>query len=333
MMRLRTLLLIAAGPIAAGAVAAGCGGSNSNRAPAPAATPAPAGFDQVVARAMPSVLQIQSPTGLGSGVVLDAAGHVVTNAHVVAGAKRFTVTLADGSRRVGTLVGTFPEGDLAVVKVQGGTPHPATFADSSKVRVGQYALAIGNPLGLRSSVTQGIVSSTSRTVNEGSGVALPAVIQTSAPINPGNSGGALVDANGAVIGIPTLVATDPELNGAAADGIGFAISSNTVRRIAAQLVAHGRVVDSGRAWLGVGLRSLPSGGELVSSVQRGGPAARAGILANDVIVEVDGRPTPSVDDVAVVLAAKRPGARVAIRLIRGGAERRLTLALGHTPAG
>ena len=124
------------------------------------------------------------------------------------------------------------------------------------MRVGQYALAIGNPLGLRSSVTQGIVSSTSRTVPEGGGVALPSVIQTSAPINPGNSGGALVDANGAVIGVPTLAALDPEMGGTAADGIGFAISSNTVRSIASQLVADGRVLHSGRAWLGVQLRTV-----------------------------------------------------------------------------
>jgi S1-C subfamily serine protease len=167
---------------------------------------------------------------------------------VVAGARRFTVTLADGSQRVATLRGTFPGGDLAVITLPGARPRPAVFADSTRVRVGEYALAIGNPLGLRSSVTQGIVSSTSRTVPEGDGVSLPSVIQTSAPINPGNSGGALVDATGAVIGIPTLAAIDPEM-GSAADGIGFAIASNTVRAVASQLIAHGRVLHSGRALL------------------------------------------------------------------------------------
>jgi S1-C subfamily serine protease len=200
-----------------------------------------AGFAPVVARALPSVVQIRSPRGLGSGVVLDRAGHVVTNAHVVAEAHSFRVTLADGSHDSATLRGTFAQGDLAVVQLHAARPRAATFADSSSVRVGDYALAIGNPLGLRSSVTQGIVSSTGRTVPEGGGVALPAVIQTSAPINPGNSGGALVDAKGAVIGVPTLAATDPELGGAA-DGIGFAIPSNTVRSIAGQLVDHGRVL-------------------------------------------------------------------------------------------
>jgi putative serine protease PepD len=214
----------------------------------PIAAPPPglslgAGFAPVVARALPSVVQIRSSRGLGSGVVLDAAGHVVTNAHVVAGARSFRVTLADGSQDSATLRGAFVQGDLAVVQLHAARPRAATFADSSSVRVGDYALAIGNPLGLRSSVTQGVVSSTSRTVPEGGGVALPAVIQTSAPINPGNSGGALVDSKGAVIGIPTLAATDPELGGAA-DGIGFAIASNTARSIAGQLVAHGRVLHT-----------------------------------------------------------------------------------------
>jgi len=329
----RPSALIAAGLTASVLAAAGCGAATNTAAPPASATPAAHGFDDVVAKAMPSVVQIQSSLGLGSGIALDTAGHVVTNAHVVAGSKTFRVTLADGSTHPGTLVGSFPQGDLAVVSVPSAKLRPATFADSSRVHVGEYALAIGNPLGLRSSVTQGIVSATSRTVSEGGGVALPAVIQTSAPINPGNSGGALVDATGAVIGIPTLAATDPEFNGAAADGIGFAISSNTVKQIAGQLVARGRVVDSGRASLGLELRSLPTGGVLVAAVVPGGPAARAGIRRADVLVKLDGRPTPTVDDVAVALAAHRPGARVTIELARGGAAQDLSVTLGQIPAG
>jgi S1-C subfamily serine protease len=331
-MRVRTLTVVAAGLTASALAATGCGGTTPAAAPAAPAVAA-GGFDHVVAQAMPSVVQIQSAKGLGSGVVFDNAGHVVTNAHVVAGSSRFRVTVADGSTHTGTLVGTFAQGDLAVVLVRGLKLRPATFADSSRVRVGQYALAIGNPLGLRSSVTQGIVSSTSRTVSEGSGVALPAVIQTSAPINPGNSGGALVDANGAVIGIPTLAATDPEFGGAAADGIGFAISSNTVKQIAGQLVANGHVVNSGRAWIGVGLRTLPGGGVLVASVVPNGPAAVAGIRTNDLIVKLGGSPTPTVDDVAVALAAKRPGARMEVELVRGGATQHLQVTPGQTPSG
>jgi putative serine protease PepD len=227
------IVLIAIAIVAAGA-------ATGRHDPNAAAVPEASGFEDVVARALPSVVQIRSQSGLGSGIVFDAEGHIVTNAHVVAGFKRFAVTLADGTVHNASLQGSYPQGDLAVVQIEGARPKPAGFADSSKVRVGEYALAIGNPLGLRSSVTQGIVSSTSRTVPEGGGVTLPSVIQTSAPINPGNSGGALVDSTGAVIGIPTLAAEDPEMGGAA-DGIGFAISSNTVRAVAEQLIDHGSV--------------------------------------------------------------------------------------------
>jgi S1-C subfamily serine protease len=196
------------------------------------------------------------------------------------------------------------------------------FADSSKVRVGEYALAIGNPLGLRSSVTQGIVSSTSRTVPEGGGVTLPSVIQTSAPINPGNSGGALVDSTGAVIGIPTLAAEDPEMGGAA-DGIGFAISSNTVRAIAEQLIAHGSVARSSQPSLGVQLRGAADS-VVVADVTSDGPADRAGVQPGDVIVSVAGRRTRSVDDVVQALANERPGRKVAIEL-RGAGSAEVTL--------
>jgi putative serine protease PepD len=297
----------------------------------PPGPPSGAGFARVVARALPSVVQIRSARGLGSGVVLDAAGHVVTNAHVVAGADRFRVTLVDGSQDSATLRGAFVEGDLAVVQLHAARPRPATFADSSSVRVGDYALAIGNPLGLRSSVTQGIVSSTSRTVPEGGGVALPAVIQTSAPINPGNSGGALVDSEGAVIGIPTLAATDPQLGGAAV-GIGFAIASNTVRSVASQLVARGRVLHSGRAWLGVELRTLAGRGVVVADTAAGGPAARAGLRAGDVIVRIMGRPTTSVDDVAAAIAAQRPRRAITIEARGPRGTRSLTVRLGKLPA-
>jgi S1-C subfamily serine protease len=148
------------------------------------------------------------------------------------------ITLAGGGRHRANVVGVDRKRDLAVVHMSGATPNPATFADSSKVDVGDIAIAIGNPLGLRSSVTQGIVSSIDRKLSEGSGVTLSAAIQTSAEINPGNSGGALVDLSGRVIGVPTLAAVDPQIGGTA-PGIGFAIPSNTVDRIASSLVASG----------------------------------------------------------------------------------------------
>jgi putative serine protease PepD len=306
-------------------------GSNGS---APAASPSAGpgdGFASVVEAAGPSVVQIRSSRGLGSGVVYDQAGDIVTNAHVVAGSNRFTVTAADGSTHTGTLRGVFAEGDLAVVSVTGAKLRPARFADSAKVRAGEYALAIGNPLGLRSSVTQGIVSATSRTVSEGNGIALPSVIQTSAPINPGNSGGALVDASGAVIGVPTLAALDPEL-GATAPGIGFAISSNTVRSIAPQLIAHRRMLASGRAWLGVDLRTVGSGA-FVASVVRGGPAADAGIQAGDLLVRVAGSSTPTTDDVAIAIARQHPGASVPVEVRDPSGTRTVHVTLGQAPAG
>jgi S1-C subfamily serine protease len=194
-------------------------------------------YVSVVNSVSPSVVLIQTPQALGSGIVFDAQGHVVTNAHVVAGARKFSVTLLNGKQLAATLVGTDASNDLAVLHMTGATPPPATFADSSKVSVGDIALAIGNPLGLHSSVTEGIVSSLDRSVSEGNGVTLTSAIQTSAAINPGNSGGALVDLNGHVIGIPTLSALDPQLGNSQASGIGFAISSNQVKTVTASILA------------------------------------------------------------------------------------------------
>jgi putative serine protease PepD len=197
-------------------------------------------FERVVQTVSPEVVQIQGRRALGSGVVFDSRGDVVTNAHVIAGERQFVVTLSSGDDHPATLVGSDRAHDLAVVHLTGATPAPATFAaDSSALHVGDLVLAVGNPLGLRSSVTQGIVSSLNRSVSEGNGVALSSVIQTSAAINPGNSGGALADLTGTVIGIPTLEALDPQLGGAQAPGIGFAIPSATVRQVATRLIASG----------------------------------------------------------------------------------------------
>jgi putative serine protease PepD len=331
-MTTRTTSTLAA--LATAALLAGCGSDAAPTPSAPAGDPTASGFTQVVARALPSVVQIRSARGLGSGIVFDTGGHVVTNAHVVAGSRTFRVTTADGSTHNATLRGVFPQGDLAVVEVSGARLRPATFGDSARVRTGEYALAIGNPLGLRSSVTQGIVSSTSRTVSEGNGVALPSVIQTSAAINPGNSGGALVDATGAVIGVPTLAALDPEFGNNAAPGIGFAISSNTVKSIARQLIANGRVTESGRASLGVELQSLPSGaGAMVVAVVAHGAAAAAGLTAGEVITKIGSAPTPTVDAVALALATRRPGQRVAVTVGAPGGTRTLQVTLGQVGGG
>ena len=237
-------LALAVGVVTAAAAVAGSFSHPTAPAPSPApvtAAPASAGglqrqFVHDVRSVSPKVVQIQTPIGLGSGIVFDARGDVVTNAHVVRGARAFVVTLADGDRRPATLVGADRRHDLAVVRLAGAHPAPAAFS-TAPTPVGDLVLAIGNPLGLRSSVTQGIVSSVGRSVAEGGGVTLSPVIQTSAAINPGNSGGALVDLDGRVIGIPTLAALDPELGNGPAGGIGFAIPSATVVRVAHRLIA------------------------------------------------------------------------------------------------
>lgn len=289
--------------------------------------------------ASPSVVEIVTASGLGSGVVYDAKGDVVTNAHVVGSATSFEVLLASGKRVAAKLVGAYVPDDLAVVRLTSpaGT-KPASFADSSKLEVGDLVLAIGSPYGLAGSVTDGIVSSTGRSVSESGGVLLPDTIQTSAPINPGNSGGALVDISGKVVGIPTLAATDQQSGGTAA-GIGFAIPSNTVRLIASQLISTGKVTKAGRAALGISgstaadLSGNPAG-VYVAAVQPGGPAARAGIAAGDVIVSVGSTEVRSFSELQAVLAGLRPGARVAVGvLLPSGATRSCTVVLGDLAAG
>ncbi len=190
----------------------------------------------VVKRVSPAVVQVECGNSLGSGIVFDGRGDVVTNAHVVSGARSCTVTLSGGDHHPASIVGRDTGHDIAVVHLSGANPAPATFADSGKVEVGEMVLAMGNPLGLRSSVTQGIVSSLDRSVAESASVNLSALIQTSAEINPGNSGGALVNLSGQVIGIPTLTAVDPEFGNAQAPGIGFAIPSDVVKSIASSLI-------------------------------------------------------------------------------------------------
>jgi S1-C subfamily serine protease len=186
-------------------------------------------FVTVVKQVSPSIVQVQTPAGLGSGIVFDAQGDIVTNAHVVAGYTSFTVTTSTGAQYPATLVGTNPSQDLAVIHINATGLTPATFGDSSSLQVGDLVLALGSPYGLQGSVTQGLVSGLGRNIPESRSVTLQGMIQTSAPINPGNSGGALVDINGNVMGIPTL-------GTGAGDGVGFAISSNTVVSVANSLL-------------------------------------------------------------------------------------------------
>ncbi|HEY6480293.1 MAG TPA: trypsin-like peptidase domain-containing protein [Streptosporangiaceae bacterium] len=339
----------------AGCASSGSTGTDAASSPATSTAAPPAGnaggaaalqqaYVNVVKQTLPSVVEIQTSSGLGSGVVFNGAGDIVTNAHVVGTATHFKVLLSDSaSPRPATLVGRYLPDDLAVIKVSDTARlRPAVFADSSKLSVGDIVLAIGAPLGLTSTVTEGIVSATGRTVSEPSGegspgATLPDTIQTSASINPGNSGGALVDLAGQVTGIPTLAATDQQLGGSA-PGIGFAISSNTVTLIARQLVATGHVTNSGRAALGVGVSTVagsdgaPAGAGVIS-VTAGGPAAKAGIKAGSVITSVNGTPTPDVQSLSAALAGLRPGdvARVGVTTPDGHHET-VHVTLGQLPS-
>jgi S1-C subfamily serine protease len=284
-------------------------------------------FEQVVQRVLPQVVQISTAEGLGSGIVFDGKGDIVTNAHVVGTAARVSVVTSTGTTyRSARVVGRFAPDDLAVVHVA-GTPPAATFADSSLLAVGEIVLAVGNPLGLSSSVTEGIVSALGRTSTESSGATLAGLIQTSASINPGNSGGALVDLHGRVVGIPTLAAGSPF--GGAAPGIGFAIPSNTIRTIATQLVEHGHVTQSGRAYLGIDAATLQTEtGVLVTHVVPGTGAAKAGLRQGDVIVALDGKSTPTLEALAQLLAQRAPGQTVHLRLSGG---RTAAVRLGQLP--
>ncbi|MEU6216220.1 trypsin-like peptidase domain-containing protein [Streptomyces sp. NPDC047022] len=299
-------------------------------------------YQRVIKNVLPSVVQVQAGEALGSGVVYDDKGHIVTNAHVVGYEKTFQVITAGSvSPLTARLVYSYPDQDLAVVKldkVPGGL-RPASFGDSAKVAVGQIVLAMGSPLGLSSSVTQGIVSATGRTVSEGAtqggtGATIANMVQTSAAINPGNSGGALVDLNSQVIGIPTLAAIDAALGGSAAPGIGFAIPASTVKTIADQIIQSGRVTNSGRAALGITGRTVVNGGYrpvgvAVVEVKRGGAADKAGLMAGDVITRLDDTAVTTITSLAEALAGDKAGQKTTVTYTREGRQRTVGITLGE----
>jgi len=343
--------------LSAALAVAGCSGSSQ---PAASAVPAAAGsaasgsgsatgssqlqalqdgYAGLVRRTLPSVVEIRTSTGLGSGVVFDDQGDVVTNAHVVGADNRFDVVVAGSSQALpATLVGSYAPDDLAVIKVNGAKGlRPASFADSSKLQVGDIVLAMGSPLGLSGSVTNGIVSALGRTVSEPTGphspgATLAGAIQTSAPINPGNSGGALV-------GLPTLAAVDQQIGqgGSAAPGIGFAIDSNTVKDIAAQLITHGgHVVNSHRAALGISAVGLADQagkptGVGIRQLLPGGAAAQAGLKVGDVIMSINGQQIPDLAALQTALAQLHVGQKVPVVVTRGGNQSTTQLTLGELP--
>lgn len=300
--------------------------------------------EQAVNAVGPSIVEVKTSTGLGSGVIIRSDGYVVTNHHVVSGASSVTVTLANGRTLHATVRGSDTVDDLAVLKVTASKLPAATFGNSTQLQVGQTVLAIGNPLGVTHTVTDGIVSALNRTVSEGQGGgSIANAIQTSAPINPGNSGGGLINLGGQVVGIPTLTAVDPEFN-APASGIGFAIPSNVVTRIAGQIIRYGTVKHTGRAALGVLVTSVTPNlaaqyglpvdhGTLIAGVTAGGGAARAGIQKNDVIVKVDNTNIGSESDLLDVLAEHSPGDTVKVTVVtQSNQHKTYTVTLGELPA-
>ncbi|MGE5529892.1 MAG: S1C family serine protease [Patescibacteria group bacterium] len=264
-------------------------------------------------------------TGLGSGVIFDSKGYILTNNHVISGRSGETVQikvlLSDGRNFAGEVVGADPLTDLAVVKIDGRDLPVARLGDSNRIQVGQFAVAIGNPLGenLRNTVTMGVVSAVDRTLRVDQNQTMRGMIQTDASINPGNSGGPLLNSDGEVIGINTAIV-------AQAQGIGFAIPINTARQVARQLIEHGRVERPGLgitykmmgeeniAWLESATRaSVPaSGGALVIEVIRGGGAAAAGLRPYDLIVSIAGQKVDSGFDVAGFMADRRVGERLQV---------------------
>ncbi|HTZ92056.1 MAG TPA: trypsin-like peptidase domain-containing protein [Streptosporangiaceae bacterium] len=333
MPRFSGLPAVAAATAAAFAAGAIAGCSSSSAASNAPASRLEAQYEQTVRSVLPSVVQIATDNSTGSGVVYDRHGDIVTNLHVVGTAKTVKVQETVGNMSVtGKVIGEFGPDDLAVIRVEGDTDNlkPAKFANSNSAQIGEIVLAMGNPLGLTDSVTQGIISATGRIVGSGEpggGKALiSAAIQTSAAINPGNSGGALVTLNSEVIGIPTLTARLPGENGVA-PGIGFAIPSDTVRDVADQIIKSGKVTNPGTGTLGITAQTAANStgkpaGVAVLAVAGGSTAAGAGVRKGDIIVKLDSRPVANLEQLEDALADLMPGTMVTIHYRRGSTVRK-----------
>lgn len=290
--------------------------------------------------------------GTGSGCVLDKQGHILTNLHVIEPAESLEVSLPDRTRYHATIVGIDRQNDLAVIRVDAPSEklHPVTFGDSSLLKVGQKVLAIGNPLGLQNTLTVGIVSSTGRRIRTQREYLVDNVIQTDAAINPGNSGGPLLNTAGEMVGINTSIFTI----GGGNIGIGFAIPSNTVRRVADELIRFKKVT---RPYFGIegyvldkelsSALSLPvSSGILVARVERGSSADRAGIrgasrialfynnrimIGGDIITEIDGKPVASMEELQLALESRKPGETVQATIYRGNSKMLIQVPLLEAP--
>jgi S1-C subfamily serine protease len=345
-----------------GSLSSACSLSNPAQPPAAHAQAADlrSAIRQVAEQVRPAIVQITNlqaqggqlisgpsvPSGVGSGVIYDNQGHILTNNHVVAGAQQLQVSLPDRRSFKATLVGADPQTDLAVLQIQGDSLPVASLGDSGQLQVGDWVVAIGNALALPGgpTVTQGVVSALGRTVQEPgdqpntAGPFLFNVVQTDAPINPGNSGGALVNLDGQVIGINTLVAGQAE-PGVQAQGIGFAIAIATAKPIADQLVSTGHAVHP---FLGIQYVALTpalaaqlgtsaQSGIVVGAVMPGSPADAAGIQPRDVITAIDGQQLTDESSLAQTLSQHKPGDTVTLSVVRDGQQQDVSVTLGNAP--
>lgn len=290
-------------------------------------------------------------SGTGSGSILDKKGHILTNYHVVENARKLEVTLFDGSKWEAKLIGADTSNDLAVIKIKAPQEKlkPIPFGDSSNLKVGQKAIAIGNPFGLERTLTVGIISSIGRTLRAVNGRLMRGIIQTDAAVNPGNSGGPLLDSSGKMIGITTAIFSPVGAN----IGIGFAIPVNTAKKIVPQLIDRGRV---SRPWLGItgqdinadmaNLLKLPSPGILVARVEKGSPADKAGIkggksyvmignlrifIGGDMIVAIDGKAIKNMDQVVEEIESRSIGQSVELTIIRDKKQKVVKVTLAEMP--
>ncbi|MBC7319084.1 trypsin-like peptidase domain-containing protein [bacterium] len=272
--------------------------------------------------------------GAGSGVIITDNGYILTNNHVVEGAQQITVTLADGRTFDAKVVGRDPYTDIAVIKIDATGLPAAKLGDSTNLKIGQIAIAIGNPFGLGKTVTAGIISALNRTITTESGTIIEGLIQTDAPINPGNSGGALVNSSGEVIGINTAIYQG-------AQGIGFAIPIHLAKSIADQIISKGY---ASHPWMGVYLDTVDTQisayyrlpvdyGAIIMDVVRNGPADKAGIKRGDIIVEFNGEKIETADDLVVRVMRCKVGDRVRLGVVRGDQRLTIEVTLEERPRG
>ena len=294
----------------------------------------------VAERVRPAIVQLKvekGRTGSGSGVLFRSDGHVLTNAHVVEGATSVVAVLSSGRELTARVVGSDPDSDTAVVKIDGGPFPVADLGSNADLKVGQDAIAIGSPLGLTGgpSVTVGVISAMHRSVRTRTGQSLMDMLQTDAPIAPGSSGGALLDAYGKVIGITTALA----MTDTGAEGFGFAIPIDAARNAADQLITTGKVVT---VWLGVEGSDLDGatavdlnvdGGAMIEKVKADSPAERAGLAPRDVIVRVDNKPVTSMTMLVVAVRAHRPGDVFTVEIVREKQHHGMTVTVAERPAG